>query len=89
MHSKNSLQTSKTNESPTSEQDEGIPIATMSEDVGPVGGEDVQKKSQEIQEKDNDSQLSSATKHLKKSKELERAKNEKAQAEIQELTNTG
>jgi hypothetical protein len=29
MHSENSLQTSDTNESPTSERDEGIPIATM------------------------------------------------------------
>jgi hypothetical protein len=39
MNSENSLQTSETNERPTSEQDEGIPIATMSEDLGTVGGE--------------------------------------------------
>jgi hypothetical protein len=65
LNSENSLQTSETKESPTSEKDEGIPIATMSEDVSPVGGEGVQKKSQEIQEKDDGSRLSSATKHSK------------------------
>jgi hypothetical protein len=63
MRSDNSLQTSETNESPTSERDEGIPIVTMSEDIDPVGGEGVQKKIQEIQEKDDCSQLSTATKH--------------------------
>jgi hypothetical protein len=63
MRSRNSLQTSETNESPTSERDEGILIATMSEDIDPVGGEGVQNKTQEIQETDDCSQLSSATKH--------------------------
>jgi hypothetical protein len=46
------------------------------------------KKIQEIQEKDDCSQLSSATIHSRKSKELERAKSKKMQADIQELTNT-
>jgi hypothetical protein len=88
LHPENSLQTSKTNDSPTSEQDEEMPIATMSVDVSPVGEDGVQKKSQEIQEKDDRSQLSSGTKHLKRSKELERGKSEKMRADIQALTNT-
>jgi hypothetical protein len=84
----NSKQVTETKMTPTSEQDEGTPPPTMSEKVSPIDEGVTMKKSQEIQEKVKVPQLSSDTKHLRKFKDSERAKNKKMQADIQELANT-